>query len=71
MQLENWLALTLEPSPPGEGTHFGHAGTNHGMVRLGEAIESFALSPGERVGVRASVHPTESFRLLGPGESRP
>jgi len=25
------------------------------MVRLGKALESFSLSPGERAGVRASV----------------
>jgi hypothetical protein len=62
MQLEDWTVLTLAQGvsvfrrdfvrSPGEGTPFGHAGTNHQRVRLSEALESFSLSPGERDGVR-------------------
>ena len=53
MQLENWLALTLTLAPRGN-LPFGHAGTNHRMIRLSAALESFSLSPGERDdGVRA------------------
>jgi len=54
--------LSMNP----KGTAFGNAGTNHRMVRLGEALESFSLSPGRRTksrrktetpwaGVRASL----------------
>ena len=39
------LSPRLRPQPQ-ERTPFGHAGTNHWMVRLSEALESFSLSPG-------------------------
>ena len=48
-------------------SHFGHAGTNHGMVRFGEAAESFSLSPGERAGVRgkeAAEYPRGCTKIL-------